>query len=1325
MSDFVRANAISNFRHNHNRFFLVRFVFVFVLLGVLPLLISPVMAQGPVSGSFRGEVSDNTTGIPISGAIVTFRNIDTGLQTAVKTDTNGRYFFTPLQPGNYEIKATAENYSPQTQTQALYATRANDVIPIPFNLNKVSVAGNPNPSPLPSPAANTQIVDVGSDIDETISLNPRRDGAFNERSVRTLPLGGTTLTRTFDELALLVPGVAPPPMAIGSSVGPGVGPGVGTSGQFAVNGLRSRANNFMVDGSDNNDEDIGVRRQGFFSLVPQSIESIQEFQIITLLAPAEFGRNFGAQVNALSKSGGSSTRGTIYGFFNPSRFNARNFFDTTNGNEQFQLREGNQAVFIQRRPYTSELTIFNNPMSATEALLVRNGSGGKDASALAQFGFVLGGPLGRNRGADNPGRLFYFVSAEGQTLNATKEASFAVPNVAQRGVFNTGLTGLFQRPAINQLAGAPLIARNFTAEGSAILSLFPLPNDPNGIYGANTFTQTLPAGARGVIASGKIDGNFKVGGRQQTATARYNFTNDRRDLPVTGGAIFSSLRSRVRTQNFSTFLNGEVSDFMSNQLRFSYGRTRLIFDEIRDTEFLLPGGGGLTDSADRRFLLNAPFRINVTRALTAGVPNTGSVIFAEFPSTTEQFTGPVGQVKIGGFSPLGADVFNFPQSRVNNTYQIADTLSLRRGDHNFSFGTDIRRTDLNSDLPRNSRPLIGFNGMPYLNVDPRGSVPNGTAISFAGFINPIDQAGTAAASSVLQTLATTDSAVNLRFYQLNFFGQDEWRIRPNLSLSYGLRYEYNTPPTEKDERIENTFSSPLLDTPGVSGLKTFIDGRSKIFDPDRNNLAPRIGIAYSPNLFGNHSTVIRGGFGGFYDQIIGAVVSQSRNVFPNFLTLNTGGGLGALTGGVFGVTNPAGDPLCTAFNPNLTCSTTSVVVNPATLNQLNPALPFATLVRVNSALFPGGFGATLPARQLDTPKAYHYSFTFEQQLRQNLTVSAAYVGTQGHNLLRFTTPNLGENVILLAYNDFTQGAPTGLGLLCEDGQSNCPQFTSFRGIVLAPGTSIIPGIRTPVGGAQPFTTGGRPVTNVGAVTIYETTASSRYDALQLQARGRFANSLQYQLSYTLSSVTDDVSDVFDLAGASVLPQNSSTFEGERGAANFDARHRFTYNFTYELPSFSDRSSAFRAIFGGLEITSTGKFQTGQPFTVNSIFDVNLDGNLTDRLNTTSGIVVTEDRRQPLRLTVDPATLRAPIGQDGAVGRNTFRTGNLLELDLSLIKNFALAERRNIVFRMDVFNFINRANFGVPVRFLESPGFGQATDTVTPGRRVQLALKYIF
>jgi hypothetical protein len=151
----------------------------------------------------------------------------------------------------------------------------------------------------------------------------------------------------------------------------------------------------------------------------------------------------------------------------------------------------------------------------------------------------------------------------------------------------------------------------------------------------------------------------------------------------------------------------------------------------------------------------------------------------------------------------------------------------------------------------------------------------------------------------------------------------------------------------------------------------------------------------------------------------------------------------------------------------------------------------------------------------------------------------------------------------------------------------------------------------------------------------------------------------------------------------------------------------------------------RSFLGGMRIAGTGELQTGQPFTVNSIFDVNLDGNLTDRLNTTDGIIETGDRRQPLRLTVAPSTLLAPVGQDGKIDRNTFRAGGVIQIDLSISKPLPLCSNQTLTLRADIFNLTNRTNFGVPIRLLEAPGFGKAASSITSARRVQLALKYSF
>lgn len=1277
------------------------------LLTILVLMpLSTLRAQDPVTGAIEGYVVDSASKTPIAGALVQFTNTESGAVLAKRTNDQGYYRQGLLPPGEYRIRVSKQGYvTPSDQLFTNYATRPNSVRP-PFYMAAEAAAvaaatpeptpgaGQPAGTPTPAPQTTTPATSAGAAQENIASemnlADARRSGAYTDKGVSTLPLGGTTLTRSFDELALLVPGVAPPPETLGSVAGPGVGPGVGSAGQFAVNGIRSRANNFTVDGSDNNDEDIGVRRQGFFSLVPQPIESVKEFQIITLLAPAQFGRNFGAQVNALSKSGGNHLHGTLYGFFNSSQLNARDFFDTTNGNGTTALRSSTgQSVLDCTGVSDAACIARNRPLTTT------NQGGGEDSFTLGQGGFVLGGPIKRDK-------AFFFVSYENQALNAAREASFAVPTVDQRGIFNSGATGFYidcldADPGFN-LSNCTNANRNHffqdfayptSLHGDAVFSLFPFPNNPTGVYGANTYTEILPASARGNIASGKYDQNFKLWGKPQTFTARYNFTQDWRDIPVTGGALFSSLRPRVRTQNFSTFLTSQITNSMSNVLRLSYGRTRLVFDELRDP-FLVPS----EISPKEPFLLNARRLANSTLPVNFGLPNTGPVLY-RYEGTTEcgladctfgSGTGRVGQVNIAGFSPTGVDVNFFPQRRVNNTYQVADTLGYRAGNHSLAFGVDIRRVELNSDLPRNSRTLLNFNGAPELDFF-------GPNLFSGNFLTGADLAAAGAPSGAFLSLGRTGSAIGLRYYEYNFFGQDEWRIRPNLTVNFGLRYEYNTPPREAHNLIESTFSDPALNNPNVADIRNFLAGRTQIFDPDRNNFAPRVGLAWSPNWFGqDRSTVIRAGFGLFYDQILGAVVSQSRNVFPNFVTVNTGG---FNDGFSFTFFNPARGGINTGGN-------FVPLVQPGTLNTFNPSLTLAQVLNVfaSGTNFPNPVSITLPDRNIKTPSAEQYSVAFEQQVSANTLFSVAYVGTRGHNLLRASTPNLGPNNLLIAFD------AGGLA------------YGSIDPILI--GLAVAPGSTT-------TTNFDRPNPKIGPVYIFESGGGSHYDALQVQLRGRFRRGLQYQANYTFGKAKDDASDMFDLAGAPALPENSLTRAGELGPSNFDARHRVAYNVMFDFPKKSNSNGFYRAIFGGLQIASTGSFQTGQPFTVNSIFDVNLDGNLTDRLNTTQGIVTTGDRRQPIAL--QPGTslrsLLAPVGKDGSVGRNSFRAGNILNLDLAVVKNFSFSETRRIIFRMDIFNFLNRANFGIPVRFLEAPGFGQATHTVTPARRIQLALKFSF
>ncbi|HEX6182696.1 MAG TPA: carboxypeptidase-like regulatory domain-containing protein, partial [Pyrinomonadaceae bacterium] len=344
----------------------------------LALLAPAARAQNTVTGAFDGYVRDSQTNAGVRGASVEIVNEGTRRSFPTKTDPRGHFYMALLPPGPYTIRVSHADYRGIEVRSRAISNRATPVVPRPVKLNSLSARLSPAAQPdtavsrrtysnpiiifmtpvstrTPAvPARQMPAFAAAPELSAETALfrgslfrdDARREASFDTDAMQSLPLGGETLTRTFDELALLAPGVAPAPETIGGGSGPGVGAGVGTSGQFSANGLRSRANNFTVDGSDNNDEDIGVRRQGFLALVPQPVESVHEYQVITLLAPAQFGRNLGAQVNAVSRSGSKGFHGSLYGLFNSSRLNARNFFDTTNGNATTPLRSGSQPVIV-------------------------------------------------------------------------------------------------------------------------------------------------------------------------------------------------------------------------------------------------------------------------------------------------------------------------------------------------------------------------------------------------------------------------------------------------------------------------------------------------------------------------------------------------------------------------------------------------------------------------------------------------------------------------------------------------------------------------------------------------------------------------------------------------------------------------------------------------------------------------------------------------------------------------------------------------------------------------------------------------------------------
>ncbi|MEK7830794.1 MAG: carboxypeptidase regulatory-like domain-containing protein, partial [Acidobacteriota bacterium] len=427
-----------------------------------------------ITGTLKGYVRD-ATGIGIPDVFVRITNEETGNQRSTRTNAAGLYQFALLPMNVYRIEAVKAGFYVQESGVKTIKVKLNAVIEwappvvmLPEASRPTVTVAQQTPTATPTPAQKTAPVAKEEYAGQLTNLNDatRRSNA-DEQMVALLPLANI---RAFDDLATLAAGVAPPPQVKGVA-GPGIGSGIGTAGQFSVNGARARSNNFTVDGSDNNDEDVGVRRQGFVALVPQSIESVKEIQIVTHLWDAEHGRSVGSQVNAVSKSGTNKVHGSVYDFFNHSSLNARSFFDYSAKNAPAYRLDAlaigsfvnGQAVNTRRIPVRLD----------NQEVVLPNPSQDKDQFQRNQGGGTIGFPIFKDK-------TFFFGSFEQQNIKSRQETHFAVPTVAQRGFLGFGATGFRATDRLNR-------GQNFFPTfiaGDSVMSLFPFPNNPDSGAGS-------------------------------------------------------------------------------------------------------------------------------------------------------------------------------------------------------------------------------------------------------------------------------------------------------------------------------------------------------------------------------------------------------------------------------------------------------------------------------------------------------------------------------------------------------------------------------------------------------------------------------------------------------------------------------------------------------------------------------------------------------------------------------------------------------------------------------------------------------------------------
>jgi hypothetical protein len=622
---------------------------------------------------------------------------------------------------------------------------------------------------------------------------------------------------------------------------------------FSANGAREDFNDYLLDGVYNVDPKLST------PAVRPPVDGIREFEVLTSTYDASFGRNGGAQVNVLTRSGSNAMSGTLYEFVRNGAMNARNRF----------------AAESEPDPEYSR----------------------------HQFGGSAGGPLVRNR-------AFFFVDYERTRLREGVTRVTNVPTAQERaGDFSQSV---FPRP-LDPLSGRPLPFGRvppffINPIGAAIAALYPLPNRSTP---AANFVSSPVSRDDVHQFDAKVEHNLTSSMR---ATARYSFS-DRSLLEPFAGPGFAAVPGfgndvARRGQNLAATLTTASGRYV-NELRFGYNRVSIgVFPE--DT--------------------------TVTNA-SVGLPAL---------SSNPRDAG-LSLISIAGYSPLGHE-YNNPQESTSDTFQLTDTATSAWGSHLLKAGVE----------------WYGVRQAAYRDVQARG------------FLTFVQQGYTGNALAdlliglpVLTGGARLDNAQNLRTNSWSLFAQDDWRAARKLTLSAGVRYDYASPPVDKDDRAN------LYDPATGSVVRVGTNGVPRGgFRPDRNNIAPRAGFAWTLDALDRW--VVRGGYGIYYNQ--GALATSEGLFFnPPYFSL--------------GVYFPA---------PGLL---------PITLDDPFPA-SFPIFIPQS---------ATAYQRDLATPWMEHWSATLQHQLGNGRAIEVGYVGSRGHDLISardLNQPAASANPVNLRPNPF-------------------------------------------------------------------------------------------------------------------------------------------------------------------------------------------------------------------------------------------------------------------------------------------------------------------
>jgi hypothetical protein len=1204
------------------------------------------------TGTITGQVTD-PSGAVIPGAKVSLTNQQTNLTVGTTTASAGLYTFTPIKIGSYTVTVEDPGFERAVHTNIIVNIASDVVVNFRLQTGRVTTVVTVRSAP---PALQTQNAAVGQVV--------------NSQSINDLPLNGRNMTF----LAQTVAGVNTPQADTRGNA---------ASGAFSANGLRPDANDYLLNGIDNNSDNVDFLNGTNYVVLPPP-DALSEFRVQTNNYSAQYGRSGGAILNATIKSGTNQIHGDVWEYLRNDAFDAADFFEDQGGVPKGEFRQND-------------------------------------------FGGTVGGPIIKNK-------LFFFADYDGLRRVQGTVYTSSVPTAADVASGFTNLADQITDQACATCTFTDDLGRQI-ANGTALD-----PATQREVTAGQVDTVTgLTATATGFIedpffTGGSIKGITNFTGYCTTASCMLNQLPASRIDPnalkilslfpaATGSGIVNNNTTHPNTVENRNEGDARL-DYNLNESNQVFGT----FDYVSDPIFI-PGpfvgdadGGAFTNGQQnaQSFLsslsythLFSPTTVNEVRLgedrllATRWGPVAGQTgIPAQYGiQGVPQFTDNGGLPAIGfsDLSTLGSNAY-LPSDEITQTTQVTDNLTKIYGKHTFIMGMEFQHIKFSTLQPTQSHGEFSYdanNGNGYyggiglaqfLLTPELTTVPGG--ISYAGGADNV----------YISNASPTDDGHN---YWAAYF-QDNWKVKPKLTMNLGLRWEWFGQIEENHGRQANFIPG----TPGVSaaylepnngknqaidvspafpallakdGIKLEYINNPALGTSQLDNFGPRVGLAYqvTPKL------VLRTGFGMFY------------NLFQN---VGYGPNIGENYPFQYNLEFTEGTPPELPGYPVVLKSLNGSVCSPAATIELT----FACIPLTPSLVNPSGLGFNAIQYNMQTPYIMGYNFTMEYAIKPSLTLTVGYVGDQSRRNFAFISANQADYINL-----------------------------------------------------NPVVSASLPFPDFGGGDYEVAEGNSGYNSLQTSLEKRYSNGMSFLATYTWSHCRGDAGDplnggINEGYRAPLLP--GFGVQGDYGNCDYNVFNVFHLSGGYTLPFGAGQrflrngTRLTNALLGGWQTEGILTDEGGQPLTLTCPYGTNQNITCYDMMvpgvheygSYPDHYLLPGAFTQPCPAPGFTKPSRCvPVGTGvGLLGGQPADIASppIFTFDFSLFKNFKLSERYSLQFRSEFYNIFNIPTFNAPgfggngvvsvpgsTDYLDST-FGEIGSTRFPykdPRQIQFALKLNF